>query len=732
MVGTTVLHYRVVERIGGGGMGVVWKAVDLRLNREVALKFLHESATSDPSLRERFFREARAASALNHPNIITIYEINSDGDRLFMAMELVRGRALSEILRERYRLPPRIAADYALQICEGVGAAHRAGIVHRDLKPSNLMVTAEERVKILDFGLAKLRDPDSGLPESAEALAAPLTLGHAVVGTVPYMSPEQAAGHEVGPRSDVFSLGVVLYEMLSGRRPFQGASNVEIMRALLASEPKPLGSVTLDVPEPLAQITHRCLEKNPEARYADAGEAAAQLRALDLPYAPAAFAATTSTTAAQASLPWLTGRRILAAAAALLLAAALTRGLLQWRSRNADDRGPPAAGTLAPAEALQRAQAYLQRYDRKGNADRAIATLEPALQRDPSSAALRAALAEGYVRKFGEVPDKQWLQRALDSGRQAASANEDLAAAHIAWGMALAAAGQDAAAARRFERARDLNPLSGPAHLGLARLRSGREAEQLYQAAVRCSPGDWDPLNALATFYYRDARYDDAVAAWRQALQLTPDNVLVLVYLGAGLHMKGQYGEADEVLQHALGLDAANATTWANLGTARYFQGQFQDAVRAAEKAVDLAPDRYLYWGNLGDAYRWTPGLGNRAAGAYEKSIRLARERLAVAPNDRIRSSLAVYLAKSGDAAGALAELARLEPARQSDKGTLFKSALVYELARDRRRALAALEGAIRGGYSMHEITHEPELSALRSDPRYARIASQAAAGGNH
>jgi serine/threonine-protein kinase len=176
------------------------------------------------------------------------------------------------------------------------------------------------------------------------------------------------------------------------------------------------------------------------------------------------------------------------------------------------------------------------------------------------------------------------------------------------------------------------------------------------------------------------------------------------------------------MFQRALALDGTAASTWANLGTSRYFQGQYHDAVRAMEKAVELAPGRYLYWGNLGDSYRWAKGLETKARGAYEKAIRLVREQLALTPNDRHRSSLAVYLVKSGDTAGALAELARLELARQTDKGTLFKVALVYELAHDRNRALAVLARAIREGYSMHEITNEPELAALRLDPRYARI----------
>jgi serine/threonine-protein kinase len=289
--------------------------------------------------------------------------------------------------------------------------------------------------------------------------------------------------------------------------------------------------------------------------------------------------------------------------------------------------------------------------------------------------------------------------------------------------MALAAGGRRTEAAAEFAHARDLNPRSGPAYVGLGKLRSGKEAEQLFLAAVKFSPGQWIPQNELAAFYYREARYDESIAAWKDAVRFAPDNVNVIRNLGVGFHMNGQYEEAADKFQSALSLDDSSAATWANLGTARYFQGRYMEAAHAAEKSIEFEKNRYLYWGNLGDDYRWTQALKSKAPDRYRTAIKLVRAQLKLDPEDwAAHSSLAVYLAKSGDTVGALGELAKMDQTRAADKGTLFKAAIAYEVCGARDRALGALERAVRAGYSMHEVTNEPELAALRSDPGYLRV----------
>ncbi|HVT57912.1 MAG TPA: protein kinase [Thermoanaerobaculia bacterium] len=266
--GRTISHYQIHELLGGGGMGVVYRAEDVLLNRTVALKFLPSELTRDPEAKSRFLQEARSASALDHPNICTIHEIGeTDQGQLFLAMACYDGESLKKRLA-RGPLPIEEAVDIAQQTARGLVKAHRHGIVHRDIKPANLMITSDDIVKIVDFGIAKL------------AGAAGLTRTGSSLGTPGYMSPEQARGHEVDPRTDLWSLGAVLYEMVTGRRPFRGEHEQAVLYALYNEEPQPLAELRPDAPPELARIIGRMLAKDPDQRYPSAAEALADLRTL--------------------------------------------------------------------------------------------------------------------------------------------------------------------------------------------------------------------------------------------------------------------------------------------------------------------------------------------------------------------------------------------------------------------------------------------------------------------
>lgn len=278
MIGHTLGHYRVESKLGEGGMGVVYKAHDAHLHRSVAVKILPPERVADPVVKERFIREARAAGSLNHPGIVTIHDIQSDAGIDFIVMEYIDGQTLDALIPAD-GMPTALVLEYGAQIAEAVARAHQSGIVHRDLKPSNVMVTSGGRTKVLDFGLAKLLEPASA--EGLTTMAA-LTEAHAVLGTMAYMSPEQAEGRALDARSDIFSFGAVLYEMATGRRPFVAASRVALLATILNDSPPPPRSIVAAIAPELEHIILRCLRKDPGRRYqtmADLGAALEDLRA---------------------------------------------------------------------------------------------------------------------------------------------------------------------------------------------------------------------------------------------------------------------------------------------------------------------------------------------------------------------------------------------------------------------------------------------------------------------
>jgi predicted Ser/Thr protein kinase len=285
MVGTTLKHYRIETQLGKGGMGVVYRARDTRLDRLVALKTLPPGLIADPERKSRFLLEARSAAAVTHPAIAQVYDVDEVDGVLFIAMEYVDGRTVSRLIADG-ELDLLGAIEIVLQVAEGLAKAHDAGILHRDIKSDNIMVTRDGHAKLLDFGLAKLLEPNAEEPEAPAGLSRTLTRGRyhtipgAVMGTISYMSPEQARGKKLDRRSDIFSLGVVLYEMVTAELPFKGETPLDTMHAIAYEEARPVTIVRRTLDPEVHRIVFRCLRKNPDDRYPDAHALVADLKRL--------------------------------------------------------------------------------------------------------------------------------------------------------------------------------------------------------------------------------------------------------------------------------------------------------------------------------------------------------------------------------------------------------------------------------------------------------------------
>ncbi len=732
MIGRSLRQYHITASLGHGGMGEVWLARDTTLEREVAIKTLPAGDADAATRKERFFREARAASALNHPNIITIYEINSDQGIDFIAMEYVDGRTLGDVMRHT-PLAFDLVRRLAHQIAEAVGRAHRAGIVHRDLKPGNIMVTNDGLVKVLDFGLAKVvraADADSGAHAATEAA---LTRVGTTVGTLGYMSPEQAIGDPVDARSDVFSFGVILYEMLTGRLPFSGKTLSEVLRQLHFAEPPSLDSLRADVPASLRNVVTKALQKKPDARFPNMSEVAVALSG-GTPSDAATVAVGSPAPPVAPATAWRRPRFAIAAVLILLIAGLATVAVRRSRAAGAAVAigATPPTPTATPAEPAatyeltREAAALLSRLDRDGNADIAIQRLDRVLAQDANSAIAHAHLASAYLRKQQTNPDPQWMKLARENAQRAVELNGDLAAGRSAMGFVHYQAGERSEAEVAFRRAAELDPMNPVPHLGLALNFAAQnrdaEADAAFRAAIKAGPAEWRAHSEFAQFHYQRARYEDALTHWQAALAATPDNVVVMRNLAGAYFFLDRHNEAASILQRALEI-RPTGSIYTNLGTIRFYQGRYTDAVAAFEKAVELGANNHLFWGNLGDGYRWAPGRRPDSLTAYRRAIELVDQLIAKKSGDAdLESRRAVYLVKLGDRKAALAAIETVAGRPNLTAQVLFRMTVVFELAGVRNRALIAMGRALQAGYPKKDIGGEPELTALRTDPRYQRV----------
>lgn len=692
--------YRIVGPVGQGGMGVVYRAVDDDLGRTVALKFIPADLIHDKNDSQRFLREARAASALDHVNIGTIFGVEETEDhRRFIVMAFYEGRNLNVRMKDEAQpLSAGEALSIAIQVARGLAEAHARGVIHRDIKPSNILLTAQGTVKIVDFGLATM--------SGAELL----TMPGARLGTPSYMSPEQALGKIADHRSDIWSLAVVLLEMLTRQRVFHADTIPGVLYQVVHGEVPMLEGV----PQPLRSILAKALEKDPAKRYQSADDFLSAMEAVHTPTAmsPPSAAAVSLRTAAPR-------RRLLVTTTLLPIAiAALTAYL--WKAPKAAKSNLPVAGAPASASVFDK---YLQggelmkRWDKEGNLPRAIALLTDATKSDPTFALGFARLAEAHRLSYALSREKPELEAATRCAENAVRLNPELAPVQVAWGRVHALRGNNDLAMASFERAVRIDSNDADAQLAIARQyeRLGRiaDAETAFQKASSLDPDSIAAHDFYANFLFRQARHADAIREWETVVRIAPDNAVPYVNLGASLNESGRFDEAIKLSQRAIELKPFDMA-YSNLGTAYSRTRRYPEAVAAYRKALELSENNYLVWGNLASVYSSMHGVDDQARQTYARAIELAERKRKDNPRDAVvHKNLALYYVKTGnlELAGQRIETALALAAKSRE--VLAAAAEMYELSGQRTKALVFARKALVEGFPLQQFRDDPELSKL-------------------
>ena len=716
--GNYVGHYEILSEVGAGGMGVVYKAFDHQLQRTVALKFLPPDAISNSADRDRLLHEARAASTLDHKNIATIHAVEGTGDgQLFIVMAYYEGMSLASRMRAA-PLSPAETIDIVRQIAEGLRYAHLHNIVHRDIKPSNVILTPEGEAKIVDFGLARF--------VSAGASTATLSLA----GTLLYMSPEQLSGKAVDARTDVWSLGVIAYELLINRLPFQGDNPAATITAILQSPPAAMEGVS---PE-LQSIVFRALSKSVADRYQSCGELLRDLKVVDTfggestrsvgremfkVRLPLTLAPTPNKT------PVLTRKRRWIAA---LVVALLAMILCLWIVKRMDwgkDRPAPVAGNPAAYETYLQGLGYLRRYDKPGNLDTAIRLFETTTKADPKFALAFAALGEAYWNKYRQDGDPRWVELASASCGRAAELNDRLPAVFVTLGRIHDGTGQHNLALQEFERALELDHRDADALLGLADAYSSagraQEAEDSYKRAAAMRPEYWDGHYRLGAFYYQQGRFANAVSQFRRVVELLPDHAPAHTSLGTALLNLGQERDAEAEFKKSLAL-APDYPALANLGVMYYRQKRFAESATMTEKALSLNDKDYRLWNNLAIAYEWL-SLPEKAKHAFSRELERLEQIVSLKSEDaEVRANLGVMYAQQHQRGRALPHLEAALALSPDDAEILDKLGEAYEKLGERSKGLEYFQKALRKGLTLEEMELIPDLRSLLSDPSARRV----------
>jgi serine/threonine protein kinase/Flp pilus assembly protein TadD len=736
ILGRTISHYSVLDKLGGGGMGVVYKAKDSRLGRNVALKFLPDDISHDPQAIERFRREARAASALNHPNICTIYDIGETDNRPFIAMELLEGQTLKHRITEK---PIEISEllEIGIQIANGLDAAHAKGIVHRDIKPANIFLVERAQAKILDFGLAKLTPaaPVGGETVDAHAID-PRTQGpqdHQLtnpgssMGTVAYMSPEQARGEVLDARSDLFSLGVVLYEMATGAVPFTGSTAAVIFDGILHTSPSPAKELNPRLPLAFDNILSKTLEKDPDLRCQTAAELRADLKRLkrdiDSGRRPSADTGSSSSASQPVAVPQksvavLYFENQSGAKEDEYFRDGITEDIVTEISKIAQLEIFPRSEMLAFRDKPVTAQQVSQKLG-------AAYVLEGSIRRAGNRVRINAQLVEASTRH------SVWAER-YDRQLEDVFAIQEEIARSIAQALRITLTPQEE---KTIARKPTENPQAYDFYLrgrSYTRRENFDYALQMFEQAIQLDPNfalAHAGIAYLCGLFYELREQspkwiERGLAACDRATALAPDLPEVLVARARVSYAQGKYTEAVLLAQHAIERKSDCEGAWNVLGRSLFSSGRFEEAAALTEKAIEFNGDDY----NIYIPYNQSLERSGRKKESESVRRRMGdvlRQQLERVPEDvRARILLATNLAYFKlDEDEAIRHLQTAVALRPGDPNTLYNAACTYGVLGKKIEAFETVKKALASGYgNLSWAAKDSDLNCLHDNPEFQKL----------